>query len=80
MFQNAGSSSELNLILIVESRISEIKLRTFAENWVGLGFSWSVSYIKPISAHEKLVAVGKKKRWPECHFWPDFSWVGLALG
>ena len=30
-----------------------------AENLVGLGFLWSVSYIKSIPTHEKIFAVGK---------------------
>ena len=33
--------------------------RVFAENLVGLGFLYSVSYIKSIPAHEKIFAVGK---------------------
>ena len=33
--------------------------RVFAENLVGLGFLQSVSYIKSISTHEKIFAVGK---------------------
>ena len=33
--------------------------RVFAENLVGLGFLWSVSYIKPIPTHGKMFAVGK---------------------
>ena len=31
----------------------------FAENLVGIGFLYSVSYIKSIPTHEKLFAVGK---------------------
>ena len=31
----------------------------FAENLVGLGFLYSVSYIKPIPTHEKIIVVGK---------------------
>ena len=34
-------------------------IRVFAENLVGLGFLYSVSYINPIPTHEKLFAVGK---------------------
>ena len=49
-----------------------------AENLIGLGFLYSVSYIIPILTHEKLFAV--RKKWPKCHFQPTFSWVGLALG
>ena len=46
----------------------------FAENLFGLGFLQSVSYMKPVPTHEKIFAVGKK--WPKCHFKPNFSWVG----
>ena len=37
----------------------------------------SVSYIKPIPTHEKILAVGKSG--PNATFNP-FPWVGLALG
>ena len=55
----------------------------FAKNWVGLGFLKSVSYIKPILTHEKLLAVGKSG--PIATFnlfflglgWP---WVGEFVG
>ena len=46
---------------------------------VGSGFLQSVSYIKPTATKpRKIICCGKK--WPKCHFQPDFSWVGLALG
>ena len=53
--------------------------RVFAENSVGLGFLYSVCYMKPIPTHEKVFAVGKK--WPKCHFSTYFflGWVGLGL-
>ena len=53
-------------------------MRVFAENSVGLGFSWSVSYIKLIPTHE-FICRGKK--WPKCHFltYIFLSWVGLTL-
>ena len=35
-------------------------IRVFAEISVGLGFLWSVSYIKLIPTHEQLFAVGEK--------------------
>ena len=55
----------------------------FAENSVGLGFLYSVSYIKPIPTHEKVLAVGKSG--PVATFnliflglgWP---WVGEFVG
>ena len=55
----------------------------FAETLVGLGFLWSVSYIKSIPTHEKLFAVGKSG--PNATFsliflglgWP---WVGDFVG
>ena len=56
--------------------------RVFAKNLIGLGFLWPVSYIKPIPTHEKIFAVGKKKKWPECLVLSYFflGWVGLGLG
>ena len=55
-------------------------ITVFAENVVGLGFLQPVSYIKPISTHEKVFAVGKK--WPKLPLLPIFflGWVGLGLG
>ena len=55
----------------------------FAENLVGIGFLYSVSYIKSIPTHEKLFAVGKSG--PNSTFnliflglgWP---WVGEFVG
>ena len=41
-------------------------IRVLAENLVGLGFLWSVSYIKPIPTHKKNICCGTK--WPKCHF------------
>ena len=54
--------------------------RVFAENLFGLGFLQSVSYIKPIPAHEKIFAV-EKKSGPNATFEPIFlgfgwPWVG----
>ena len=39
-------------------------MRVFAENLVGLGFLYSVSYIKSILTHEKIFAVGKGTQTP----------------
>ena len=36
-----------------------VDIPEFAENLVGLGFFYSVFYIKLIPTHEKLLAVGK---------------------
>ena len=55
----------------------------FAENLVGLGFLYSVSYIKPIPTQEKIFAAGKSG--PNVTFnrifiglgWP---WVGEFVG
>ena len=45
---------------------------------VGLGFLQSVSYIKPIPTHEKIICCGKKvAQMPT--FEPNCSWVWLAL-
>ena len=49
-------------------------------NLVGLGFLQSVSYIKSIPTHEKIICCGKN--WPT---WPSqtsffLGWVGLGLG
>ena len=52
--------------------------RVFAENLVGLGFLWSVFLYKTNPNPRKNICCEKK--WPKCHFWPHFSWVGLALG
>ena len=55
----------------------------FAENLVGFGFLYSVSYIKSIPTHEILFAVGKSG--PNATFDLIFlglgwSWVELVLG
>ena len=55
----------------------------FAENLVGIGFLYSVSYIKSIPTHEKLFAVGKSG--PNAPFNLIFlgvgsSWVGGFVG
>ena len=51
----------------------------FTDNLVGVGFLYSVSYIKPILTHEKLFAVGKNG--PNATFnlifiGLDWPWVG----
>ena len=55
----------------------------FAENLVGLGFLQSVSCVKPIPTHEKILAVGKSG--PIATFNPNFlglgwPWVGEFVG
>ena len=51
----------------------------YGEIWLGEVSCSSVSCIKPIPTQgKKLLAVGKK--WPKCRFYPNFSWVGFALG
>ena len=45
---------------------------------VGLGFLQSVSYTKTNPNPRQIICCGKK--WLKCHFQPNFSWVGLALG
>ena len=56
----------------------------FAENLVGLGFLYSVSYIKPIPTQEKIFAAGKSG--PNATFnllrsiLIGLGWVGLGLG
>ena len=52
--------------------------RVFAENNVGLGFLSSVSHIKSIPTHEKMVAVGRSG--PDATFSLIFYWAGLDLG
>ena len=57
--------------------------RLFADNFAGLGFLQSVSYIKSIPTHDKIFAVGKSG--PTATFnlnflglgWP---WVGESVG
>ena len=55
----------------------------FAENLIGLGFFWSVSYIKSIPTHEKVLAVGESGPNATFHLiflglgWP---WVGELVG
>ena len=59
--------------------------RVFAESLVGLGFMWSVFYIKPMPTHEKIFLLWKKKSGPIATFnqiflgfgWP---WVGEFVG
>ena len=53
-------------------------IRVFADFLVGLGFSWSVSYIKPFPTHEKLFAVAKCG--PNATFNLRIFGVWLALG
>ena len=53
-------------------------MRVFAENLVGLGFLSSISYIKYIPTHEKIIDVGKNG--PNTTFNLFFLGVGLALG
>ena len=48
----------------------------FAENLVGLGFLYSVFYIKSIPTHDKSFAVGKSG--PNATF--DLILLGLGLG
>ena len=52
----------------------------FAEKFVGLGFLWSVSYIKPIPTHENIFLLREKlaEMPPFTYFFLD--WVGLGLG
>ena len=51
----------------------------FAENLVGLGFLYSVSYIKPIPTQEKIFAAEKVA---QMSLSTEFllGWVGLGLG
>ena len=50
----------------------------FAENLVGLSFLYSISYIKSISTHKKIVAAGKSG--PNATLNLFCLGVGLALG
>ena len=51
------------------------RIRVFAENSVGLGFLQSVSYIKPIPTHEKILCCGEKVAQM-----PLFTLIFLGLG
>ena len=55
------------------------------DNLVGLGFVWSVSYIKPIPTHEKRFAVAKKvAQMPLLTWWIyrglGWPWIGEFVG
>ena len=65
-----------NLGLLMNTTLSVN--RVFAENLAGLGFLYSVSYMKSIPTHEKLFAVGKSD--PNATANLIVSWVRLALG
>ena len=57
-------------------------IAVFAENLVGLGFLYSVSYVKSTPTHEKLFAHREVKSGPSATFLTSFflGWVGLGLG
>ena len=58
-------------------------IRVFAENLVGLGFLYSVSYINPIPTHEKLFAGGKSGPNATCnliYLGLGRPWVGEFVG
>ena len=60
--------------------LSSYRGRVFAEFLVGLGFLWSVSCIKPIPTHEKVILL-REKSDPNATFFTYFLfWVGLAFG
>ena len=44
--------------------------------WVGILVHCFLHKINPNP--RKIICCGKK--WPKCHFWPNFCWVELALG
>ena len=50
--------------------------RVFAENLVGLGFLYSVSYIKAVQTHQNLFCCGEKKMAQM----PLFNLFCLGLG
>ena len=78
-FASFLTSGQITIYVDHVDRILSVT-RVFAENLFGLGFLQSVSYIKPIPAHEKIFAVGKKvAQMPLLNLF-FLGLVGLGLG